>query len=132
MEAAPSGWDIDRLGPDRGRELRRLRRRLLADSRQQERAVARGRLRRKVRLAASAALLAVVVIGTTLALFEVFSPWPVLTTLRHLTAAPSCAVARAVGLAPSRMGEPGYWLRHDPDFDGVACESPLSGLRTGI
>ena len=50
------------------------------------------------------------------------SPWPFGTTLRHLAAMPNCAAARAVGLAPSRRGQPGYWYRHDADSDGIACE----------
>ena len=41
---------------------------------------------------------------------------------RHLLAAPNCSVARLVGLAPARRGEPGYWDDHDADHDGVACE----------
>jgi hypothetical protein len=27
-----------------------------------------------------------------------------------------------VGLTPSRTGEPGYWLRHDYEPDGLSCE----------
>ncbi len=50
------------------------------------------------------------------------SPWPVPVTVRHLMAAPNCDAARAVGLAPAERGEPGYWLRHDADGDGLACE----------
>jgi hypothetical protein len=50
-----------------------------------------------------------------------FGPWPPLTTLRHLAAAPSCATARAVGLAPAHIGEPGYWSFHDEGRSGIAC-----------
>ena len=50
------------------------------------------------------------------------SPWPVMTTLRHIASAPNCGFARLVGLAPARRGEPGYWKRHDRDGDGIACE----------
>ena len=50
------------------------------------------------------------------------SAWGPLTTLRHLAAEPNCAAARAVGLAPARRGEPGYWPQHDRDSDGIACE----------
>ena len=50
------------------------------------------------------------------------SPWPPLLTLKHLAALPSCATARAVGLAPAMHGEPGYWTIHDEDGDGRACE----------
>jgi excalibur calcium-binding domain-containing protein len=50
------------------------------------------------------------------------SPWPVMTTLRHIASAPNCGFARLVGLAPARRGQPGYWKRHDRDGDGIACE----------
>jgi hypothetical protein len=50
------------------------------------------------------------------------SPWPFVVTLKHIAAAPNCNAARAVGLAPARRGEPGYWSRHDADSDGIACE----------
>ncbi len=48
--------------------------------------------------------------------------WPMTTTLKHIAAAPNCAAARAMGLAPARYGEPGYHFRHDRDQDGIACE----------
>ena len=41
---------------------------------------------------------------------------------RHLLAAPNCDAARAVGLAPARRGQPGYYASHDADDDGIACE----------
>mgnify|MGYP003700411723 CR=1 FL=1 len=48
--------------------------------------------------------------------------WPVSVLLRHIAAAPNCEHARAVGLAPARIGEPGYYPSHDRDRDGIACE----------
>lgn len=42
--------------------------------------------------------------------------------VRHLASSPNCDAARAVGLAPARRGQPGYWPSHDRDKDGVACE----------
>jgi len=50
---------------------------------------------------------------------------------RHRFAAPNCDAARAVGLAPSRRGEPGYYPWHDADNDGIACE-PLPTWRMGL
>lgn len=50
------------------------------------------------------------------------SPLPPATALRHFVAAPNCAAARAMGLAPARKGQPGYYVRHDRDNDGIACE----------
>jgi hypothetical protein len=35
---------------------------------------------------------------------------------------PDCAVARAVGAAPIRRGQPGYREELDGDHDGTACE----------
>nr|WP_246209826.1 excalibur calcium-binding domain-containing protein [Pikeienuella piscinae] len=52
-------------------------------------------------------------------------------TLRHWAAAPNCDAARAIGLAPAAIGEPGYYARHDADHDGVACE-PYRAARTEI
>ena len=60
------------------------------------------------------------------------SPWPVGLTLRHLAAAPSCSLARAVGLAPARHGEPGYWTYQDPDLDGWSCATLPGGLHHGF
>jgi hypothetical protein len=51
------------------------------------------------------------------------SKWPLDLTIRHWLAAPNCAAARMVGLAPARMGQPGYYSHHDADRDGIACES---------
>ena len=48
--------------------------------------------------------------------------WSFMTMLRHIAAAPNCSTALAVGLAPARRGEPGYYRRHDRDQDGTACE----------
>lgn len=35
---------------------------------------------------------------------------------------PNCAAARAAGVAPLRVGDPGYSAGLDRDRDGVACE----------
>jgi hypothetical protein len=50
------------------------------------------------------------------------SRWPLTVALRHAAAAPNCAAARAVGLAPAYRGQPGYYPQHDRDRDGIACE----------
>lgn len=42
--------------------------------------------------------------------------------MRHFAAYPNCMSARAVGLAPARRGQPGYWPHLDRDRDGIACE----------
>ena len=79
---------------------------------------------RSLRVVRGALKPTVIVLGLAL-VFAVglsFSPWPPLLTLRHIAAAPNCAAARAVGLAPAYRGEPGYYPSHDRDDDGVACE----------
>ena len=50
------------------------------------------------------------------------SQWSPGMALRHAAAAPNCAAARAVGLAPAFRGQPGYYPQHDRDHDGIACE----------
>lgn len=50
------------------------------------------------------------------------SPWPALTTVRHIGSFPDCQFARMFDLAPANEGEPGYHKRHDADNDGVSCE----------
>lgn len=49
-------------------------------------------------------------------------PWALQEKILHSLAAPNCAAARAMGLAPARKGRPGYYQRHDADGDGIACE----------
>ena len=66
-----------------------------------------------------------ILIIIALGFFSVVSkpqPWPAMITLKHLAAAPNCDAARAVGLAPARRGQPGYYPQHDRDRDGIACE----------
>jgi Excalibur calcium-binding domain len=48
--------------------------------------------------------------------------WPLTVALRHVAAAPNCAAARVMGLAPAWRGQPGYYPQHDADRDGIACE----------
>ncbi|NJO33008.1 MAG: excalibur calcium-binding domain-containing protein [Rhodospirillales bacterium] len=50
------------------------------------------------------------------------SPIGALDTLKHIASLPNCNAARAVGLAPARRGQPGYWPWHDRNHDGIACE----------
>lgn len=42
---------------------------------------------------------------------------------RGTVAFANCAAVRAAGLAPLRVGEPGYARHLDRDGDGIACES---------
>jgi hypothetical protein len=67
-------------------------------------------------------LLVVLALEAGLLTMMTVSPWPLGVTLRHLGAMRNCDAARAMGLAPARRSEPGYWAKHDADNDGVACE----------
>lgn len=49
-------------------------------------------------------------------------PFSPIEKVRHVLAKPNCSAARLVRLAPARRGEPGYYLEHDRDRDGWACE----------
>jgi hypothetical protein len=51
-----------------------------------------------------------------------FIPWHPLQVLKHIAAFPNCSAARAVGVAPSYRGQPGYWSKLDADNDGISCE----------
>ena len=117
MKAPPQPWRV-RHGRDPESELRRLNRRFRAVSRGLDRAAALRRVDRWARVAA------LIVIGAA-ALFWALvmsSPWPPGTALRHIASFPTCNAARAVGLAPAKQGEPGYWRRHDADEDSTSCE----------
>jgi Excalibur calcium-binding domain len=117
MKALPDGW---RDRPSRGPSIEsggRMKHRFWPLWRAHSRGTRHRRLFRKAKswvLAAAAAGL----LGLSLSQ----SPWPVRVTLKHLAAAPNCAAARAVGLAPASRGQPGYWASHDRDGDGWACE----------
>src|SRR5262245_55196244 len=107
-----------RPGPGPEERLRELHRRLRAGSLlPTTRANEVRRYYRSAKIAVMAAILAFAVVWGLGS-----SPWPVVTTLKHITSAPNCGFARLVGLAPARRGEPGYWKRHDRDEDGIACE----------
>jgi hypothetical protein len=62
------------------------------------------------------------VLGMSVAVFNHYSPWSLLTVVRHVAAVPNCTAARTVGLAPAEKGHPGYYPSHDADGDGIACE----------
>lgn len=83
-----------------------------------DRAARLGRVWRRTRIPALA-----VVGGLAPILVAILAhPWPPTTTLRHLVAFHSCAVAWEMGLTPSRTGRPGYWRSLDYDGDGRSCE----------
>jgi Excalibur calcium-binding domain len=118
------GWhDLPAPNPvrsGRGPEdrLRDLQRRFRAVSTRHDRAIKPRRYYRSGRIALSAATVVAFAVVWGLST----SPWPVMTTLRHIASFPNCAFARSVGLAPAKRGQPGYWESHDRDGDGIACE----------
>ena len=48
--------------------------------------------------------------------------WSAFDHIRHIIAAPNCAMAKSVGLGSARKGAPGYYNSHDRDDDGKSCE----------
>lgn len=42
--------------------------------------------------------------------------------IQHRIAYMGCGAARAVSLAPARIGQPGYWRHLDRNNNGVSCE----------
>lgn len=89
-------------------------------------------LRRRAMDAAPPLLMIALIAGAGMAAAVLTSPWPLGLTLRHLAAGPRCPLARAVGLAPARHGEPGYWAWHDLDLDGWSCGSLPGGVGHGL
>jgi hypothetical protein len=79
-------------------------------------------LRRYRHQAAIAGFAAVAFVALAYPVVANLSRWPLSVALRHAAAAPNCAAARAVGLAPAYRGQPGYYPQHDRDRDGIACE----------
>ena len=138
LDGGVRGMSVPLPGPRRGRredperKLRRLRRRFAQVTGRLER---RDRLRRMgIRAAAVGRPILVVglIAATGVAVLIATSPWPLGLTLRQLAAATGRQVARAVGLAPARHGEPGWWTYLDPDLDGWSCGSLPGGRRRGF
>jgi hypothetical protein len=121
MDILPSEWRVHH-GRDPEKQLRKLHGRFRAISRRLDRTAASRRLWQSARRATTGVVLLVIAIGVSFALLKVLSPWPVMTTIRHLAAGPNCDAARLVSVAPAMRGQPGYWPRHDADSDGIACE----------
>lgn len=67
-------------------------------------------------------LAALLLLTTPVVTVQVTKHWPLETAARHLAAAAGCPVARAVGLAPAKAGQPGYWPWLDRERDGMTCE----------
>lgn len=124
MSGQPKPWHLPpNRDPEKG--LRLLKLRFQRVSRRWEH---RTRLRRYRRVVGFCVLWLVLATGLAWILLKTLSPWPPTATIKHLLSFPNCAAARAVGLAPARRGQPGYWPKHDADNDGIACE-PLRQWR---
>jgi hypothetical protein len=100
-----------------------LKRRFRSISRRYERSLASRRILRKTTQVAGGGLLLLALLSAPIAITAYLWDWPFMTTARHFMAWPNCGVAREAGLAPAFRGAPGYWLHHDVDRDGIACES---------
>jgi hypothetical protein len=110
--------EIVRQGRDPERDLKSLQKRFARVTRRFERRRWRKNFVQGLRaqLFAACAVFAAAFAGLIL------SPFTPIDTLKHLLAFPNCASAQALGLTPSRRGQPGYWSHLDRDNDGVACE----------
>lgn len=78
--------------------------------------------RRRAFQGLAATFLSIALIAGAFYLATRHSDWDRMTILKHIAAFPNCAAAREMGLAPTRRGEPGYYVKHDRDRDGIACE----------
>jgi hypothetical protein len=117
MVPTSARWRPHREGdPEVERLLTRLQRRFRGVSRRT------GLYRRRRLFRRPKGIILIAIVAEVAIHLLVTSPWSVGLTLRHLAAAPNCEAARAVGLAPARRGEPGYWASHDRDDDGISCE----------
>ena len=117
MRTLPKHWQVY-AGRDAEREAQRLKHRFAAVSRRLEQLT---KYRRLYRAAKVPALFGFALGAIGAGALEL-SPFPPTMTLKHIAAFPNCPAARAAGLAPSKRDEPGYYIRHDADNDGVACE----------
>lgn len=117
IRALPKGWRVHK-GRDPEQELRLLQGRFRAIRRRHDREI---KLRHFYR---SAKVPVLVAIGMSILISGLMNlgPFPPMVLLKHIAAFPNCNAARALGLAPSNKGEPGYWPQHDEDRDGTACE----------
>ncbi|WP_230531352.1 excalibur calcium-binding domain-containing protein [Microvirga roseola] len=114
----PENWRFyESRAPDR--ELQSLQRRFRAISCRFYRKAALQRLCRRVRVWALVAVGVLALTGTAMSV----SPWPLLATVKHLAAFPTCGIARMMGVAPAYHGRPGYWSHHDRNSNGRACET---------
>ena len=117
MTITPRPWGADRLSdPDRRADA--LRAKFARVSRRIERAYSM----RKAKPCIALALVSLVAGAAIFIYWHANAKWTLGETLRHLLAAPNCASARTVGLAPAYRGQPGYWPKLDADKDGIACE----------
>ena len=115
---APTPWRLDRVGYDPDDRARALRARFAK--------ISEAKFRPKRFDGLSGLLLKAIFIGLLLGAvcggLLSLSPWPPLATLKHFASVQNCDAARAFGVAPARVGQPGYWASHDADNDGIACE----------
>lgn len=118
------GWGARDRTDEKERRLRRLQHAFRCVSEKIDR---RKRWRRRCSSLGDVLAPLAVTSLTVLAAFALWltslpASWTVADRLRHFLAAPGCGAARALGVAPADRGRPGYYILHDADGDGVACE----------
>ena len=72
----------------------------------------------------------VAICGALFVWYLLTSPWPPVLAMKHLASFLNCEAADAVGLAPSRRGQPGYWSHNDGDDDGVLASGQIGAYGT--
>jgi Excalibur calcium-binding domain len=116
-QTKPTPWKLDKRGYDPDDRADELRRRFERVSRKSIRGRKGRNLEPWIAGGALICIVAVVIHGVARA-----NDWTYEQSIRHILAAPNCNAARMVGLAPAMRDQPGYYLKHDRDRDGVACE----------
>jgi Excalibur calcium-binding domain len=111
---APGPWDLENPEEKRRRAENIFRK----ITRQRNR---RTKIRTAIRVIATVSAVGAA-FGLLVGVVTWKSPWPFMQTVKHYAAYWDCNSARAVGVAPARVGQPGYWPHLDRDKDGIACE----------
>ncbi|MEM7290174.1 MAG: excalibur calcium-binding domain-containing protein [Pseudomonadota bacterium] len=114
----PSPWRLQQIGYDPDDKAKALKARFASVS---NAALPAKRSNHRTKILLKTVLVGLALFAITVGLFSL-SPWPPLATVKHIASIQNCDAAKAFGVAPARVGEPGYWSRHDADNDGIACE----------
>ncbi|MFN3147970.1 MAG: excalibur calcium-binding domain-containing protein [Paracoccaceae bacterium] len=85
-----------------------------------------------MRLLLKVVMTPVMAVAVATSIFISAGPYEREAALGHIVAIAGCEAADAVGLAPSRKGQPGYHRPLDPDGDGRSCQSDDIATAAGV